>query len=150
MKQYIAGYILDNFTSIFEYNASEEKAALHLASWLSYYNLNSKSGFETAKINYPSLPSVLINIIQRGLPTKLNKFALETIVGQSSFLSFIENESTVSKGEKLRNITCYWIDDLGWHVDLNLVPGTWLSYHWVKMYVNILIEKSKDYYYQAK
>jgi len=76
------------------------------------------------------------------------KMEAQTVPGES--LYFIENESTVSKGEKIRNITCYWIDDLGWHVDLNLVPGTWLSYHWVKMYGNILIEKSKDYYYQAK
>jgi amylosucrase len=75
------------------------------------------------------------------------KIEAQTVPGES--LYFIENDSTVSKGEKTRNITCYWVDDLGWHVDLNLVPGTWLSYHWVKMYGNILIEKSKDYYYHA-
>jgi amylosucrase len=75
------------------------------------------------------------------------KMEVETIPGESVY--FIENDSSASIGEKIRNITCYWVDDLGWHVDLNLVQGEWLSYHWVKMYGNTLIEKSKDFYYHA-
>ena len=76
------------------------------------------------------------------------KMEAQTIPGESVY--FIENISSVSVGEKARKITCYWVDELGWHADLNLVPGEWISYHWVKMYGNNLIEKSKDYYYQAK
>ena len=73
------------------------------------------------------------------------KMEVQTVPGESVY--FIENVSSVSQGEKLRKITCYWLDDLGWHVDLNLLPGAWLSYHWVKMYGNNIIEKSKDYFY---
>jgi hypothetical protein len=76
------------------------------------------------------------------------KMEAQTIPGESVY--FIENISSVSIGEKARKITCYWVDDLGWHADVNLVPGAWISYHWVKMYGNNLIEKSKDYYHQAK
>lgn len=72
---------------------------------------------------------------------------VQTVPGESIY--FIENVSSVSQGEKLKKITCYWLDDLGWHVDLKLVPGEWLSYHWVKMYGNTIIEKSKDYFYNA-
>jgi hypothetical protein len=75
------------------------------------------------------------------------KMEVQTVPGESVY--FIENDSSASIGEKIRNITCYWVDDLGWHVDLNLVQGEWLSYHWVKMYGNTLIEKSKDFYYHA-
>lgn len=75
------------------------------------------------------------------------KMETQTVPGESVY--FIENDSSVAKGEKVRIITCYWLDDVGWHVNLNLASGTWLSYHWVKMYGNILMEKSKDFYYHA-
>jgi amylosucrase len=75
------------------------------------------------------------------------KMEVQTVPGESVY--FIENVCSVSQEEKPRKITCFWLDDLGWHVDLNLVPGAWLSYHWVKMYGNNMIEKSKDYFYNA-
>lgn len=75
------------------------------------------------------------------------KMEVQTMPGESVY--FTENVSSVSIGKKHRNTTCYWVDDVGWHVDLNIVPGAWLSYHWIKMYENILIEKSKDFYYHA-
>jgi ATP-dependent DNA helicase RecQ len=100
MKQYLAGFIIDNLTDVFENKTSEKKVAKELALWLSYFQLNSKSGFENNKIDYSSILAVLINLIQRGLPTKLNKYALETIVNKSSFLSFNKNESVIELNSK--------------------------------------------------
>ncbi len=94
MKQYLAGNIIDNFLDIFEKKSSKEKALINLANWLSYFQLNSKSGFENNQIEYHPTIAVIINLLQRGLPSKLNKYALEKIVDKSSFLRFDEQEES--------------------------------------------------------
>jgi hypothetical protein len=42
MKQYLAGNIIDNILDVFEKKSSRKNAAKKLASWLSYFQLNSK------------------------------------------------------------------------------------------------------------
>lgn len=96
MKQYIAGNIIDNFFDNFEKKSSRKSAAEKLANWLSYFQLNSKSGFEKVEVEYHPTIAVILNLLQRGLPTKLNKYAIDKIVNKSTFLDFDEeNESSI-------------------------------------------------------
>ena len=96
MKQFQAGYILDNLTDVFENKSSRHQAFKELAKWCSHFIVDSKSKFEENKIDYDPNFAVLINLIQRGLPTKLNKFAIDFLVSKSSFLSFDdENENSI-------------------------------------------------------
>jgi ATP-dependent DNA helicase RecQ len=57
------------------------------------------------KVVYQSSIAVLINLLQRGLPTKLNKHAIEYIVNNCSFLYFdIKDESSIIlKTDKVTN-----------------------------------------------
>jgi ATP-dependent DNA helicase RecQ len=88
MKQYLAGNIIDNILDVFEKKSSRKNAAIKLASWLSYFQLNSKSGFENTEVEYHPTIAVILNLLQRGLPTKLNKYAFEKIVNKSTFLDY--------------------------------------------------------------
>jgi len=94
MKQYLAGNIIDNILDVFEKKSSRKNAAKKLASWLSYFQLNSKSGFENTEIEYHPTIAVILNLLQRGLPTKLNKYTFEKIVNKSTFLDFKEEEES--------------------------------------------------------
>ena len=94
MKQYLAGNIIDNILDVFEKKTSRKNAAQKLASWLSYFQLNSKSGFENNEVEYRPTIAVILNLLQRGLPTKLNKYAFEKIVNKSTFLDFDEEEES--------------------------------------------------------
>jgi ATP-dependent DNA helicase RecQ len=94
MKQYLAGNIIDNILDVFEKKSSRKNAAKKLASWLSYFQLNSKSGFENKEVEYHPTIAVILNLLQRGLPTKLNKYAFEKIVNKSTFLDFKEKEES--------------------------------------------------------
>lgn len=94
MKQYLAGNIIDNILDVFEKKSSSKNAAKKLASWLSYFQLNSKSGFENIEVEYHPTIAVILNLLQRGLPTKLNKYAFEKIVNKSTFLDFDEEEES--------------------------------------------------------
>ena len=80
MKQFQAGYILDNLTDVFENKSSRHQAFKELAKWCSHFIVDSKSKFEENKIDYDPNFAVLINLIQRGLPTKLNTFAIDFLV----------------------------------------------------------------------
>lgn len=96
MKQYLSGYIIDNLFEVFEPKSSRKKAFKELAKWCSYFQVNSKTGFENNPVDYSSSIAVLINILQRGLPTRLNKHAINYLVNKSSFLSFDDkNESSI-------------------------------------------------------
>ena len=96
MKQFLAGNIIDNLFDVFEKKSSQKNAFKELAKWISHFQISSKSGFEVNKIEYTSSIAVLINLLQRGLPTKLNKHALDNIVNKSTFLSYDdENESSI-------------------------------------------------------
>lgn len=96
MSQFIAGNILDNLYEVFE-DLENKNAAHKLSNWLSHFQFTSKSNFEKKKTNYDSNFAVAINLLQRGLPTKLNYFALNFLVSKSDILSFNENdESAIS------------------------------------------------------
>jgi hypothetical protein len=105
MKQYQSGYIVDDLFDIFEKKSSKQGAFKELTRWVSHFQVNSKSKFEEKKVVYQSSIAVLINLLQRGLPTKLNKHAIEYIVNNCSFLYFdIKDESSIIlKTDKVTN-----------------------------------------------
>ncbi len=92
MAQLIAGYVLDGLRDLFD---SDEKIKIdRLSQWLSFFHIQSSRDFETQnQKNYSSAIAVLINMLQRGIPTKLNFYALEKIVSASTFLSFSNNDN---------------------------------------------------------
>ena len=97
MKQFIAGSIIDNLFDAFENKSPQKLAFKELAKWASYFQVTSKSGFENMPVKYPSNLAVLINLLQRGLPTKLNIYALNEIVKCSSVIQFADdNDSTIN------------------------------------------------------
>lgn len=96
MKQFQAGYILDDLSDVFEKKSFKNIAFKELSKWCSFYTMSSISKFEEREINYQSDVSVLVNLIQRGAPTRLNKFALDFLVQRSGFLSYnSRNESSI-------------------------------------------------------
>lgn len=97
MKSFQAGYIVDNLHGVFEKNSSRQSAFIKLSKWCSHFVLDSRSKFEESNVEYPSIIAVLINLIQRGTPTKLNKYALDFIVEKNRFLKYDEkNETSVA------------------------------------------------------
>lgn len=104
MKQFQAGYVLDGLTDVFQKKSSELFAFSELANWCSFFTFQSRSKFEENSTTYPSNIAVLINLLQRGAPTKLNKLALDFLVGKSEVLKFNdENDSIINA--QFRNIT---------------------------------------------
>ncbi len=96
MKQYQSGYLLDRFNDLFEKKTLRASSFKELTKWCSFFQLKSKSGFEQGEVEYPATIAVLINLIQRGLPTKLNKYALDRLIEKCSILSFNEsNERSI-------------------------------------------------------
>jgi len=97
MKQYIAGGIIDNLFETFVSKSRKKQAFKELARWASHFQVSSQSGFENKAIKYPPNLAVLINLLQRGLPTKLNMYALNEIERSSSLIQFSEdNDSTIN------------------------------------------------------
>lgn len=94
MKQFQAGYLLDNLLDVFDEKSIQKENFKCLTKWSSHFQLTSKSNFEENTIEYSSSIAVLINLIQRGLPTKLNKYAIDFLVNKSSFLSFDDKSET--------------------------------------------------------
>ncbi|MBE0662573.1 MAG: ATP-dependent DNA helicase RecQ [Bacteroidales bacterium] len=95
MKQRIAGYIFDNLFPLFEPKSSESRAFGKLANWLSHFQINSKTHFEQTPPQYSPGLAVLVNLIQRGQPTRLNLYALQEMVKRSSLLT-IDHDNLVS------------------------------------------------------
>ena len=69
--------MVDGLKDVFESKSSKQLAFNELARWCSYFSFESRSKFEDTEIEYPSKIAILINILQRGAPTKLNKYALD-------------------------------------------------------------------------
>jgi ATP-dependent DNA helicase RecQ len=88
MKQLIAGSIIDNLFDVFEKNTSKRNAAQKLSKWLSHFHFMSKSNFENKEIEYSSSIAVILNLLQRGLPTKLNFYALESLINKSEIFNW--------------------------------------------------------------
>lgn len=83
--EYQAGYILDNLLKSLADNSLHYNASKELAKWLSHFQLKSATGFKK-EVEHSSFISILINILQRGFPTRLNMYALEQLVNSSSIL----------------------------------------------------------------
>jgi len=96
MKQFQAGFIIDGLMDVFEKKSLKHNAFKELSKWCSFFTLTSRSKFEDSEIDYQTNIAVLVNLIQRGAPTRLNKFALDFIVQRSGFLSYdSSNESSI-------------------------------------------------------
>lgn len=96
MKQFQAGYILDGLQDVFEKKSSKQVAFKELSKWCSYFTLESKSKFEETDIHYPSNIAILVNLLQRGIPTKLNKYAFDFIIEKSGIPKYDdENDSSI-------------------------------------------------------
>jgi ATP-dependent DNA helicase RecQ len=96
MREFQAGYIVDGLQDVFEKKSSKQVAFNELSKWCSYFTFESRSKFEETEIEYPSTISVLINFLQRGTPTRLNKYALDFLIDKSGFLKYdAENESSI-------------------------------------------------------
>jgi ATP-dependent DNA helicase RecQ len=97
MKQLIAGSVIDNLFDVFEKNTSKRNAAQNLGKWLSHFHFKSKSNFENKEIEYSSSLAVILNLLQRGLPTKLNFHALDSLIDKSDVFNWdTEDESSFS------------------------------------------------------
>lgn len=94
MKQLIAGSIIDNLFDVFEKNTSKRSAAQKLTYWLSHFHFKSKSNFENNEIEYNSSIAVILNLLQRGLPTKLNFHALESLIDKSDVFKWDTKNDT--------------------------------------------------------
>lgn len=88
MKQLIAGSVIDNLFDVFDKNTSKKTAAHKLSKWLSHFHFKSKSNFENKEIEYTSSIAVILNLLQRGLPTKLNFHALESLINKSDVFNW--------------------------------------------------------------
>ena len=76
------------------------------------------------------------------------KMDVKTLPGESIYL--METYLTLEKGKNPRPVSCFWKDGDGWVVPLDLKPGYWFSYNWVKMYGNQKIETSKNLFFLPK
>lgn len=94
MKQLLAGFILDNITEVFEKKSPQYEALMKLTHFASYFHLASKSGFEDHRLSYSPSVAVLINILQRGLPTRLNLYALEQLITRTSLFSVNKDDKS--------------------------------------------------------
>lgn len=96
MRQFQAGYIVDGLQDVFEKKTPKRVAFKELSNWCSYFTFESRSKFENNEIEYPPKIAILINLLQRGAPTKLNKYALDFIIDKSGFLKYDpENDSSI-------------------------------------------------------
>jgi ATP-dependent DNA helicase RecQ len=97
MKQLLAGSVIDNLFDVFEKNTLKRNSAQKLTHWLSHFNFTSKTNFEINEIEYESKVAVIVNLLERGLPTKLNFHALESLINKSDVFNWnINDESSYS------------------------------------------------------
>lgn len=108
--QYQAGYILENLLESFPRDSIAKKNAKDLCYLLSHFDVETKSEWSSsASFPNPAI-ATLINLIQRGLPTKLNIKALESIVELSPLLEWSNNKYAINikwKTEQKVNISDY-------------------------------------------
>jgi amylosucrase len=79
-------------------------------------------------------------------PLETNK--IWTQPGESVY--FVENKNNSSPEKNFaEKIACLWKDNGCWHVEINLNPGTWISYYYLKMSGQEILEKTDDLYFYA-
>ena len=106
MKQLIAGSISDNIFDLFQNDSTKKDSVLKLCKWLSHFNFSSKSNFENKEVHYSPNLAVILNLLQRGLPTKLNFFALNSLIATSDVFNWDANDEntfslTIDKNKDL-------------------------------------------------
>lgn len=92
MKQLKAGYLLDEIKSLFDYESEDLYKIESLSNWLSYSDI--KSTLPEQK-TYNSVFNVLKNLIERGLPTRLNFFAYNELIRKSSIFTLDNNDVSI-------------------------------------------------------
>lgn len=123
--QYKSGYIIDGLIDVFENNSQKKQNFKALVEWSSYFEFESRSGFEKENIDYSSTIAVLINILQRGAPTKLNHYAINFLVERSNLLSVDDTQesSIVIKynnfSEESRNLVYRSLHIIEPRIDIN-------------------------------
>jgi hypothetical protein len=88
IKQFKSGFILDNLLETFEDGSEEKDNATQLSYWLSHFDVQSNTNFLSAPTTYLPHQAVFVNMLQRGLPTRLNIKALEMIVEASPLIQW--------------------------------------------------------------
>lgn len=92
MKQLKAGYLLDEIKSLFDYESEDLHKIESLSNWLSYSDI--KSTLPEQKTSNSAF-NVLKNLIERGLPTRLNFFAYNKLISQSSIFNLDHNDVSI-------------------------------------------------------
>lgn len=95
-KQFKSGFILDHLLETFEDGSKQHDNAILLCHWLSNFDVHSSSNFFEAAQAYLPHHAVFINLLQRGLPTRLNIKALEMIVGASKLVRWNNSEFSIN------------------------------------------------------
>lgn len=88
IKQFKSGFILDHLLDTFQDGSEQQNNAAQLCYWLSHFDAHSKNNFLSAPATYLPHQAVIVNMLQRGLPTRLNIKALEMIVEASPLLQW--------------------------------------------------------------
>lgn len=95
VKQFKSGFIIDNLLDTFINGSNRKNNAKKLCEWLSHFDTYSKSNFLNSPITYLPQHAVVINLLQRGLPTRLNAKSLELIVNASPLLEWNNTEFAI-------------------------------------------------------
>ncbi len=95
LKQFKSGFILDHLLDIFEDGSERLGNASQLCYWLSHFDAQSKTNFLSAPAKYLPHQAVFVNILQRGLPTRLNIRALEMIIEATPLIQWSNTEYSI-------------------------------------------------------
>lgn len=87
-----AGYLLDEIKSLFDYESEDLNKIEALSNWLSYSDIMSTLP-EQKTTN--SAFNVLKNLIERGLPTRLNFYAYNELISRSSIFTLDNNDVSI-------------------------------------------------------
>lgn len=92
IKQLQAGYFFDEIRSLYDYESEDLIKIEALSNWLSYSNIKSTL---TEQKTSNSAFNVLKNLIERGLPTRLNFYAYNKLISQSSIFNLNHNDVSI-------------------------------------------------------
>lgn len=95
LKQFKAGFILDNLLETFQDGSEDRNNAATLCYWLSNFDVQSKTNILSSPATYLPHQAVFVNLLQRGLPTRLNVKALEMMVEASSLIQWNNTEYSI-------------------------------------------------------
>jgi ATP-dependent DNA helicase RecQ len=94
--QYQSGYILDSILDLFRHGTDEKNNVTNLCLWLSHFDVETSTNWVVQHGQYSSVESVLINILQRGFPTRLNIGSINRIVSISPYLEYDNTDFAIN------------------------------------------------------